>query len=288
MKIIVLVIVLILGLSFTALAQHVDAILFAAGQPPGPTILTQGSLISIYGHNLATTTAAATTYPWPRELGGTAVWISDGKCICTALQLIYVSPNQINAEIPPHTGSSEEAQPSPYPWINDQPFPWGTHTLSVQVNGVFGLAKQFTIGTMSPALFTLDGKHAAAQHANYQVVSSPNPAAPEEYIALYATGLDYFGGPTPTPGVAEFQFLLQSNHGDISPWATGTVDGLPAKITYIGPVPAYGDGLDQVNFQIPAGVRRGTAVPVIMTLPGVSHDPTSGSPVSNAVLLAIN
>lgn len=39
---------------------------------PGANVAAD-SLISIYGSNLASTTAVATDYPWPTELGGTTV-----------------------------------------------------------------------------------------------------------------------------------------------------------------------------------------------------------------------
>lgn len=60
-------------------------------------ILAPGALISIYGRNLTngSTLEADSSKPWPFKLAGTKVLI-DGQ----AIPLLYVSPVQINAQLP--------------------------------------------------------------------------------------------------------------------------------------------------------------------------------------------
>jgi uncharacterized protein (TIGR03437 family) len=41
------------------------------------------------------------------------------------------------------------------------------------------------------------------------------------------------------------------------------MDGQAAKVAFAGRAPGY-EGLDQINVQIPAGVRHGTSVPVVV------------------------
>jgi uncharacterized protein (TIGR03437 family) len=180
--------------TFAAAAQiTIDRVELAAGPPPAPstplcgtctkseTLIVQNSLISIYGHNLATTTAVARTYPWPTELGGTTVAISGGP----PCRLIYVSPNQINALVPANVGSAES---NPY---YEPDSPWGEHRISVTTPVAYGPfpGTLVVVGNLAPGLFTLADNVAAVRHADYQVVSPSHPAAPGESIALYATGL---------------------------------------------------------------------------------------------------
>jgi hypothetical protein len=57
--------------------------------------LAPGALVSIFGTNLALETRAAASLPLPDQLAGTAALI-DGA----AIPLLYVSPLQINAQLP--------------------------------------------------------------------------------------------------------------------------------------------------------------------------------------------
>ena len=51
-----------------------------------------GSLVAIFGRNLAATTASATSFPLPKTLAGTSVTFGG-----ISAPLLYVSPTQINA-----------------------------------------------------------------------------------------------------------------------------------------------------------------------------------------------
>lgn len=57
--------------------------------------IAPGSIVTIFGNNLARATAAATSLPLPKELAGTVVTFED-----VAAPLSYVSPDQINAQVP--------------------------------------------------------------------------------------------------------------------------------------------------------------------------------------------
>jgi uncharacterized protein (TIGR03437 family) len=290
-------IAILLALSFAALAQQpiIDYVVPAAGiwnKAPlchvGPTnpywndgicaTIADHSYVTIYGHNLSSMTATATTYPWPTSLGGISLSIVFPGSTCfnangggylnpggtAQLQLLYVSPNQINALL------SWEG------WPGNPIVKLAGSTAYIKINNV------------APALFAFADNSAAALHPNYKVVSTSAPAAPGEYIALYATGL----AGAPAYGQA---------NPDYSQWlgkVTVTVDGIQSKISFLGHAPGY-DGLDQVNIQVPAGVHRGTSVPISMTADDIeglnSHDGCgAGGPgwyqnsfTSNTVMLPI-
>ena len=93
------------------------------------------------------------------------------------------------------------------------------------------------IESAAPAIFTLNGTGFGTAAA-YRV---------DNVIALYLTGL----GLTSSAPVV-------------------TLDGAPVLVKYAGPAPVY-SGLDQINFELPDGVRSGTVVVGV------------GSRVSNAV-----
>lgn len=74
----------------------VTAVVSADGFRPGP--VTAGSDISLFGSNLASQAASASGPGWPKVLEGVSVFING-----TAMPVGYVSPGQINAQVPPGT-----------------------------------------------------------------------------------------------------------------------------------------------------------------------------------------
>src|SRR5262249_16913131 len=76
-----------------SLSTHVSAASYLYPSPLAPE-----SIVSAFGSNLATTAALATNLPLPTTLGGTTVMVN-GR----AAQLFFVSPTQINYQIPLET-----------------------------------------------------------------------------------------------------------------------------------------------------------------------------------------
>ncbi len=128
-----------------------------------------GSLISIFGTNLATGTASAGAAPLPRALGGTSVVIGT-----VAAPLLLVSPSQINAQVP------LELQPgSPV-------------TVTVIVNGRSSAAEPLNIVPAAPGVFTLTGSGggtAEAFHFDGTLVGNDAPALPGELLSIFTTGM---------------------------------------------------------------------------------------------------
>ena len=209
----------------------------SAGISPGARSVATGSLISIFGRNLASSTANA-PYPWPAQLADTTVTIGGQPA-----RLNYVADGQVNALAPN--------------------LPPGLYTL-VASNSQGSDSVNVMIEASVPTLFALAGNTAAALHSDYEVISATNPVSVGETISLFATGL---GAVTLIHGLE-----LANTIPMVS------VDGQSAAVLFAGRAPGF-DGLDQINIQIPAGVRRGVAVPVTVT---------SGDRTSNQVLLAVN
>lgn len=105
----------------------------------------------------------------------------------------------------------------------------------------------------APALFTLSGsgtgQGAIWNPATGQPASAQTPAAAGDILSMYTTSL-IEGGVMP-PQVS--------------------VGGLLAKVLFFGDAPGY-PGYYQVNFQVPASVAAGSAVPVRLTYLGRSSN----------------
>src|SRR5450759_312481 len=133
--------------STTGVAQTIipsinqGGILNAASLGADPlNVAAPGSLITIFGTNMATGSASATSTPLPLNLNGTVVQIGNSFA-----PLIFVSPNQINAQVP------FEVLAGTYNlvvWVNDHP----SEKASLQVQaGAPGIFTQTQIG-VGPAV----------------------------------------------------------------------------------------------------------------------------------------
>jgi len=180
--------------------------------------------VSIYGSNLATSTASASSFPIPTALGGAAVTANG-----ISAPILYASPLQINAQIPFE--------------VSD-----GAGTLSVTVNGQAARETSINIQASAPGLFVQQGT-AAVVNQNGLVNSQSQPAAAGTVIAAYLTGL---GAVTP--------FAVTGNAAPTSPLSTlagvtATIGSFAASVQFAGLAPGFA-GLYQVNIlvpQMPAG-----------------------------------
>ena len=197
----------------------------------------------MFGTNLAAKQQSATP-PYPTTLGGTTVTING-----TAAPLLFVSPGQINFQMPSAIGNSE--------WFN-------ITSATTVVTTAAGSSTPVTFGLGSlPGLFTADrsgcGQAAALNirsDGSVSVNTASNSAAPGDYVALYGTGFGFSATQPPDGAAAAGAATLQTMPGL-------TVDeNLTASIAYAGLAPTLA-GVDQINFQVPAVTRNGCAVPVL-------------------------
>ena len=191
------------------------------------TVLAPGELFSIFGTNLATTTASAATVPLPTTLGTTSVTVN-GK----AAPLVFVSPTQINAQIPYEVTMFDPAFPFP--------------AVVVTLGGVASLAaKSATMLQSAPGIFQYGTNRAVAQNQDSSINASDNPAKVGSTIVVYITGggpLDHTvvtGAGAPSNPLAR---LLQP--------ITATIGGQPATVSFAGLTPGF-VGLVQVNLVVP-------------------------------------
>ena len=214
------------------------ALVDAATLQPGP--VAPGSLISIFGSNFAATTLSATGWPLPKSLAGLALSIDGIPC-----PLLYVSPDQINAQLP------FEAQP-------------GSATAMLQLPQMPPAAIALTVAAAAPGIFTNGQDQPAVQDADGSPNGPGNPALAGSLISVYLTGQGAVaphvasGMPAPASPLARAVFPV-----------TAALGGRPAEIIFAGLSPGS-VGLFQVNLRVPAiesGAQR-----LVVTVGGVSSN----------------
>jgi len=203
-----------------------------------------GSLISVYGANLAPVASTGFSIPLPTSFSGTSVTING-----VAAPLLYVGPSQINAQVPPGTAL-------------------GPATVVVTGTATQGTGT-VTILEAAPGLFADGTGRAAALHQDDSFVTAASPAGGGEYVTFYGTGQ----GPlnvTPPAGQAAGSGAKLSSCLDT---VTVTMNGVTSSGQYNFCGLASGFvGLTQINAAVPAGLPAGD-VQVVVTINGVSSLP---------------
>ena len=217
------------------------------------------SIAAVFGTNLATAIASGATVPLPETLAGTTVTIEDSLGVQRLAGLFYVSPGQINIQVPPNTAS-------------------GTATIKVVAGNGMMSSGTVSIADASPSIFTAnsDGKGVPAaglirvRPGNVQIAedilqgSYPDfvpraidmgPETDVLFLVLYLTGLRRVAS---TDGNAE------NGSAENVRIIIGGVEITP---TYAGIAPGY-VGLDQANVPIPRSLIGRGKVNVSVTAPG--------------------
>jgi len=214
--------------------------------------LAPGSIVSVFGANLAATSATASSLPLPKTLGGASLQVGDYE-----VPLFYSSGGQINAQLP------YELQPNSRP------------QLIVKGADFVTVPETITVAAARPGIFTTtqDGKgQGVIMDTANRLVDAANPAKAGDVVVVYCTGL----GAT-NPAVRSGEAAPASPLAHVVTPVTVTIGGQPAAVQYAGLTPGF-VGLYQVNVQIPSGVTPGSSVPLVITQDGVP---------SNTVTLAV-
>jgi uncharacterized protein (TIGR03437 family) len=232
----------------------VNAASFGAGQPVAP-----GSLVAIFGTQLAGQLAAADTVPLSTTLGADSVSVTFNGI---AAPLDFVSGGQINAQVP---------------WDVLAPGINGTANVVVTRNGVASVADPVVVNQFAPGVFAASG-HAIAIIATdpsdprYASLAAPPgsipglttfAARPGDILIVYATGL----GPV-SPAVLSGHDSLDQLRSTTPDRAAALIGNVPATVLFSGLTPQF-PGVYQVNVQVPATAPLGNAIPIQVQIGGV-------------------
>lgn len=199
-----------------------------------------GMIVSLFGGDFATVSAPATSLPLPTEIAGTRVEVQDSVTRdWVRAPLFYVSPNQINFQIPPSSSAG---------------------TMYVRVirgQAASGDSWSAVINPRSASLFSAD--------------SSGNGAAAGSFVRVLPNQTqqrgDLFKCDTSGCAVNRVAFGGAQNQLVLEIYGTGFHDpGLPGNLrVYLGgrevPVEFAGPhatfvGLDQLNIKVPSDIQR--------------------------------
>ncbi len=206
------------------------------------TPVAAGSLISIFGSSLASKLAAADSVPLSTALDDVQSVTING----IAAPLLFVSPQQVNAQVPWEVNSSTATVVVNRGGAASQPV---TFSLTAAAPGIFSLNS----GTGQAIAINLDGSLAAPAGSVPGIAT--HPAKSGDTIIVLATGL---GAVTPAAKTG-------ANSRDTLRTTTATpvvlIGGMPATVAFSGLSPDF-VGVNQLNVVVPAGVATGDKVPI--------------------------
>jgi uncharacterized protein (TIGR03437 family) len=194
----------------------------------GQQVFAPGMIVSVYGTSLGNLTQPFGTVPLPTYLAGFEAYVNG-----VPAPLYYVSPNQVNIQIPYETQPGKATLTVGNPYVNVD------YTLQVTAS--------------APGIFT-------SPDGSLVPFSS---AARNQTISLYITG-DGQVSPSLATGAAPSVNTALARLPKPQLAASVTVGGVNAPITFIG-IPAGYVGVTQVNFTVPDGVAPGVQ-PVVVTI----------------------
>ncbi len=224
----------------------------SAASNKGP--FAPGSLIAIYGANLAESLSVSPRLPLETELAGARV-VLGGR----ALPLLFASAGQINAMVPYDIA------------------PNSTQQLIVRKGTRVSSPEAVTIAGAQPSVFTRDQSGGgpgivSAVKTNGQyvlLVDAQNPVSAGDVLVVYCEGL----GATNPPLAAGAAVPGNQLYPTVNP-VTATVGGRSAEVLFAGLVAGF-TGFYQVNVVVPQGVTPGDQVPVTLTSAGLTSTPVT-------------
>lgn len=229
----------------------------------GLSTVTPGSLVSIYGTNLAGGLAQADSIPLSTTLSNVSVTFNG-----VPAPLLFVSGGQINAQLPWNVLSSGTT---------------GTANVVVTRNNQASASQTLSVGPFSPGIFAIgtiavainpDGSIAAAPGAIPGITTKPAKIGDPGGLVILCTGLGAVDS-TPANGAASLDKLRTA-----TTTPTVMIGGKAANVVFAGLSPQF-VGVNQINVAIPAGTPTGDAVSLQISLGSVTTNASITIAVSN-------
>jgi uncharacterized protein (TIGR03437 family) len=209
----------------------------------GKPLVAPDSLAAAYGQDLGFVARGAPSLPLPTTLAGVQATVTDAAGVARPAPLIYVSPSQVNFEIPDGTAPG---------------------LATVNIAGASGTVK---VNAVAPGLYALGSTGIAAATAGRY----PNGGGPSTPVAVFDC----------SSGTCVLSPIALDNQSTVylSLYGTGlrnrsslanvacTVGGVSAPVQYAGAQP-QDQGLDQVNVALPLTLRGAGSVKVEVTVDG--------------------
>lgn len=226
----------------SVVSPHIDNIVNAADFS---SEIAPGGLISVFGKQLSPVNLATSEIPLPTALADSCLSVNG-----LPVPILFVSPNQINAQMP-------------FEMIGDV-------TMILRTPG--GVSDNFNLTILpgAPSVFhaSLPGLSSSVpvivRNSNGELVTGSDPVHRGDTLIIWATGLGQTtpAGQTGLPAPS-------------SPLATAittpqvTLGNANVSVLYAGLAPKY-IGVYQINVQVPRNAPMGVAVPLVINQGGMS------------------
>lgn len=234
--------------AYTAIAAGGPGPVASVSSADGSAPLAPEAIASGYGANLATTREQAATIPLPFNLEGTTVDVIDANGVLRPAELFYVSPTQVNYQVPPGVATGTASVTVS---VNGNPVAFGTAHITAVAPGLF-TADSSGKGVAAAAVFTRHGNGSTAIGSTFQCSASGCTAIPIDL------GLD-----TDLVTLELFGTGIRNHSGAV----TCKIGSATLPVAYAGPQFTY-VGLDQVNVDLPKSLRGAGNVSVALTVDG--------------------
>jgi len=246
-----------IGLSNVPDAVAGVAAVSAASFASGP--LAGEAIAALYGSSLATGTASATTTPLPTELEGVQVFVRDSVGTTRTAPLFFVSPTQINFQIPSGTVA-------------------GAAVIYVQRGGAAVGQGTAAIETVAPALFTANANGQGAPAAVVQRVKADGTQSFEAAVQFDAAQGRFVPAAIDLGPETDRLFLVGFGTGfrnrSALPAVTASIGGTNAEVLFAGAQGGFA-GLDQANIAIPRSLAGRGDVDLIFNVDGKAANTVS-------------
>jgi uncharacterized protein (TIGR03437 family) len=229
------------------------ATIVSAANPAGVTI-APGALATAYGKDLANKNAGGTSLPLPTKFGGTSVSILDSSGTTTLAPLLYVSPTQVNFEVPPGVAT-------------------GVATVTVSSGDGTQSIANVRIATVAPGLFELNSAGLAAA---YVILYHANGTQTVEQV-YKVTGGDVVATPVSLGSSTDKPYLFLFGTGFEAAGTAGvkvSVGGTSVPVSFAGSQGGF-VGLDQANVELPASLAGKGKVTIQLTAEGLAANPVN-------------
>lgn len=233
--------------SFTAVGGGISHT-FTGSARPMPTIppngivnaasfdstVAPGSYISIFGTGLSDTTDSTFTVRLPLAIDfATVSFDVPSAKISVPGHLVYVSPTQVNLQVPWELQGQTSAQ------------------VKVTIDFSNGNVVTIPISNYAPAFFEVGAGQVAALDTSFKVVGASNPIPRGQAVQLFVNGL---GPVTNQPASGDPAPMSPLSETTVKPVVT--IGGQTATVQFSGLAPGFA-GLYQVNVVVPQNVTPG-------------------------------
>lgn len=224
----------------SVVVPRIDRLVNAADQT---TIAAPGSLVSIFGSSLSPTNQVTSVLPLPTALGESCLTVNGQP-----VPMIFVSPTQINAQLPFQIE--------------------GNVTMILRTPG--GVSDNFNLTLLpnAPSIFRTavpgfdTGVPTIVRSRNQELVTLSNPIHREDTITIYLTGL---GNTQPAIEAGVAASSSPTPTAVVQP--TVRIGGVPATVQFAGLAPGQ-VGVYQINAFVPRAVPLGMSLPLSVSQGG--------------------